>query len=258
MNHTNVQLRGISAGATHRGNVRDVNQDAYLDRPERGLWAVADGMGGHAAGDLASRLVVQALETAPQHRFLGRAVASLRDCLSDANRCLGVEARRRRERVIGSTLAALVAMGGHCVSLWAGDSRIYRLRNGTLHQLSHDHSRVQALVDRGELSPDVMEEHSMAHIITRALGAGEQLEVDAQICELKHGDRLLLCTDGLTREVPEDDIAQLAARIALNAVPQTLIDEACKRGARDNVTAVVVDFLSPEAAAPGESRVTPR
>jgi len=229
MNHTNVQLRGISAGATHRGNVRDVNQDAYLDRPERGLWAVADGMGGHAAGDL-----------------------------GDANRRLGVEARRRRERVIGSTLAALVAMGGHCVSLWAGDSRIYRLRNGTLHQLSHDHSRVQALVDQGEPSPDAMEEHSMAHIITRALGAGEQLEVDAQICELKHGDRFLLCTDGLTREVPEDDIAQLAARIALNAVPQTLIDEACKRGARDNVTAVVVDFLSPEAAAPDEPRVTPR
>jgi len=248
MNHTNAQLRGISAGATHRGIVRKANEDAYLDRPDRGLWAVADGMGGHAAGDLASRLVVQALETVPQHRFLGRAVASLRDCLGDANRRLGVEARRRGERVIGSTLATLVAMGEQCVLLWVGDSRIYRLRNGTLHRLSHDHSRVQALVD---LSPDATEEHPAAHVITRALGAGERLEVDAQICALKSGDRFLLCTDGLTREIPEGDIAELAARIALNAVSQALIDAACQRGARDNATAVVVDFLPPEAT-PGE------
>lgn len=247
MNHTNAQPRGISAGATHCGNVRDVNKDAYLDRPDGGLWAVADGMGGHAAGDLASRLVVQALETAPQHRFLGRAVASLRDCLGDANRRLGAEARRRGEAVIGSTLAALVAVGGHCVSLWVGDSRIYRLRNGILHRLSHDHSRVQALVDQGRISPHEMEEHPQAHVITRALGAGELLEMDAQICEIKNGDRFLLCTDGLTREVPEGDIAELSARIALNAVPQALIEEACKRGARDNVTAVVVDFPPPEA-----------
>jgi len=246
MNYTNAQLRGISAGATHRGVVRKANEDAYLDRPDRGLWAVADGMGGHAAGDLASRLVVQALETAPQHRFLGRAVASLRDCLGDANRRLGIEARHRGEAIIGSTLAALVAMGGHCVLLWVGDSRVYRLRNGTLHRLSHDHGRVQALVDQGRLSPDLAEEHPDAHVITRALGAGERLEVDAQICELKSGDRFLLCTDGLTREIPEGDIAELSARMALNAVPQTLIDEACKRGARDNVTAVVVDFPPPE------------
>jgi len=89
-----------------------------------------------------------------------------------------------------------------------------------------------------------MEDYPDAHVITRALGAGEGLEVDAQICEIKKsGDRFLLCTDGLTREVPEGDIAELAARIALKAVPRTLIDEACKRGARDNVTAVVVDFV---------------
>ncbi|WP_089724894.1 PP2C family protein-serine/threonine phosphatase [Candidatus Thiosymbion oneisti] len=251
MNRANLLLSGISAGATHRGNVREVNEDAYLDRPDRGLWAVADGMGGHAAGDLASRLVVQTLETAPQHPFLGLAVASLRDCLGDANRRLGAEARRRGEAVIGSTLAALMAMGGHCVSLWVGDSRIYRLRNGTLHRLSHDHSQVQALVDQGRLSPDAMEEHPAAHVVTRALGAGELLEVDAQLCEIKNGDRFLLCTDGLTREIPEGDILEFLARIGLNAAPQALIDEACKRGARDNVTAVVVDFLAPEAT-PGE------
>jgi len=176
-------------------------------------------------------------------------LASLRDCLGDANRRLGAEARCRGVAVIGSTLAAVSAVGGQYVSLWVGDSRVYRLRNGTLHQLSHDHSYVQTLVDQGELSADAAEEHPTAHVVTRALGDEERLEVDAQICEIKNGDHFLLCTDGLTREVPEGDIAEHLARIGLNAAPQALIDEACKRrGARDNVTAVVVDFLSPEAA----------
>ncbi len=246
MSHANIPLHGISAAATHRGNVRQVNEDSYLDRPDIGLWAVADGMGGHTAGDLASRMVVQALETAPQHRFPGRTVASLRACLEDANRRLCAEARRRGAAVIGSTVAAVSAVRGQCILLWAGDSRIYRLRNGTLHQLSHDHSQVQALVDQGLLTPDAAEEHPTAHIVTRAVGAEETLEVDAQICELKDRDRFLLCTDGLTREIPESDIAELLVRIELNAAPQALIDEARNRGAHDNVTAVVVDFLPPE------------
>jgi len=122
MNQTNARLHGISAGATHPGIAREANEDAYLDRPDGGLWAVADGMGGHADGDLASQLVMQALETAPQHRFLGRTVASLRDCLGDANRRLGIEACRRGEPIIGSTLAPLgearrSAVGGRQLDL---------------------------------------------------------------------------------------------------------------------------------------------
>jgi len=247
MSHANAWLRGISAGATHRGKVRQVNEDAYLDRPDRGLWAVADGMGGHTAGDLASRMIVQALEAAPQHRFPGRTVASLRACLGDINRRLCAEAQRRGVTAIGSTLAAVSAAEGQCILLWAGDSRIYRLRNGVLHRLSHDHSQVQALVDQGLLAPDAMEAHPAAHVVTRAVGAVELLEVDAQLCALKSHDRFLLCTDGLTKEVSESDIAELLARTALNAAPQALIDETCNRGARDNVAAVVVDFLPPEA-----------
>lgn len=246
MSRAQAPLRGISAGATHQGNVRQINEDAYLDRPDIGLWAVADGMGGHDAGDLASRLVVHALETAPQHKVLGRAVASLRTCLGAANRRLHAEAQSRGVSLIGSTLVALLARQGHCVSLWVGDSRIYRLRDGILHRISHDHSHVQALVDQGLLASDAAEEHPAANVVTRAMGTEEIPEIDARICEIKNGDRFLLCTDGLTKELPEDDCAELLTRMTVKAAPQALIDETRKRGARDNVTAVVVDFLPSE------------
>jgi len=249
MSHLLPPLRWSSAGATDKGKVRKINEDAYLDRPDMGLWAVADGMGGHAAGDLASRSVVQALEEAPRHRFLGRSVATLRHSLSDVNWRLCDEARRRGVSIIGSTVAVLLAMGAHCALLWAGDSRVYRLRGGALERLSHDHSQVQDLVDQGFLAPESAETHPAANIVTRAVGADEVLQVDAQILEIKDGDRFLLCTDGLNKELSEGEIAQLSGRFEADALPQALVDEACQRGARDNVTAVVVQFLRSEATA---------
>jgi protein phosphatase len=249
MSRSPPPLHWTSAGATDPGQVRQINEDAYLDGPNIGLWAVADGMGGHAAGDLASRSVIHALATASQHRFLGRGVANLRACLADANRRLCAEARQRGVSVIGSTVAALFVLGGHCALLWVGDSRIYRLRGGILHRLSHDHSQVQDLVDQGLLTQESAEAHPAANIITRAVGADDRLQVDAQICEVKNGDRFLLCTDGLTKEVSEAEIAELTGRVAVNALPRALIDQACKRGARDNVTVVAVQFQTSEAIA---------
>jgi serine/threonine protein phosphatase PrpC len=243
---TRTHSRWTSAAATHRGQVRKVNEDAYLDRPDIGLWAVADGMGGHTAGNLASRMVVQELETASQQKFLGRAVANLGSSLVDANRQLCEEAIRRGAGIIGSTVAALLAIRGHCVLMWVGDSRIYRLRNGMLHRLSRDHSQVQELVDRGLLAPDSAEAHPAANVITRAVGAGQSLEIDAQIYEIKNEDRFLLCSDGLTKELTEHEIGEQLARIEVNELPQALLNQACERGARDNVTAVVVQFLRPD------------
>lgn len=243
---TRTPSRWTSAAATHRGQVRKVNEDAFLDRPDIGLWAVADGMGGHTAGNLASRMVVQALETASQQKFLGRAVANLGSCLVGANRRLREEAMRRGAGIIGSTVAALLAVRGHCVLMWVGDSRIYRLRQGMLRRLSRDHSQVQELVDRGLLAPGSAEAHPAANVITRAVGAGQSLEIDAQIYEIENEDRILLCSDGLTKELAEHEIAERLARIEVNELPLALLDEACARGARDNVTAVVIQFLRPD------------
>ena len=251
MSRLQSPLHWTSAGATDRGQVRQINEDAYLDGLEQGLWAVADGMGGHAAGDLASRSVIQALATAPQQRFPGRGVAVLQACLADANRRLCAEARQRGVSIIGSTVAALYAIRAHCVLLWVGDSRIYRLRTGILHRLSHDHSQVQDLVDQGLLAPEAAETHPAANIITRAVGADDLLQVEAQICEVKNGDRFLLCSDGLTKELSEAEIAELMGRVAVDALPRALIEEACRRGARDNVTAVVVQFETTEVVGTG-------
>ena len=235
-----------SAAATDLGRARQINEDAYLDRPDLGLWAVADGMGGHAAGDVASRMVAQALETMPPPVFLGQAAFDLRCRLSDANRQLRAEATRRGKRIIGSTVAVLLALGGHCVLLWAGDSRIYRLHRGLLRRLSHDHSQVEELVEQGLLAREAAELHPAANIVTRAVGADDEIEVDAQIYPLENGDRFLLCTDGLTKEIPEREIPPVLSRGTARDNAEMLVRNACERGAKDNVTSVVVHFSTGE------------
>jgi protein phosphatase len=235
-------MQWVSAAASDPGRVRQGNEDAYLDRPDIGLWAVADGMGGHDLGDMASRLVIRALETAPPPEFLGRAVLDLRCRLDDVNQHLRAEAARRRKQIIGSTIAALLSFGGSCVLLWAGDSRIYRLRRTVLQRLSHDHSRVEELVSQGLIARDAAESHPAANIVTRAVGAGDVLDVDAQLYPVNEGDRFLLCTDGLTKEISEPEILTLLSSGTAKQNAQTLVRNACERGARDNVTVVVVHF----------------
>lgn len=242
MSPARTGFRWISAAVTNPGRVRQVNEDAYLNRPDLGLWAVADGMGGHAGGDLASRVVVQTLETVPPPVFLGRAAFDLRRRLADANRQLRAEAARRGTGIVGSTVAVLLALGESCVLLWAGDSRIYRLRGGVLRRLSHDHSQVEELVEQGLLAREVAERHPAANIVTRAVGAADELEVDAQIFPLGNGDRFLLCTDGLTKEIPERAILPALLRGTAKENATMLVQNACERGAKDNVTGVVVHF----------------
>ena len=236
------RLAWTSASATDAGRVRALNEDSLLDRADLGLWAVADGMGGHKAGDLASRLVVEALGAVPEPSFLGRAVTDLRRRLDAVNQRLLTEARLRGEGIIGSTVATLQAVGGHCALLWAGDSRIYRLRGAELRQLTRDHSHVGELVEQGLLARKDAERHPAANVITRAVGADARLVLDTQIQELCGGDRFLLCTDGLTREVSDEEIAGLLAQGDITAAAEALVRRACDQGARDNVTVVIVAF----------------
>jgi protein phosphatase len=231
-----------SAAASHPGLVRRINEDAYLDRPDLGVWAVADGMGGHDAGDLASRVVVEALGAAPAPEFLGRGVSDLRRRLDEANRRLRAEASSRGKGVIGSTVVVLLAVGPSCAVLWAGDSRVYRLREGELQRISRDHSQVEELVSQGLLAREEAETHPAANVVTRAVGAEHGLEVDAQIERIEDRDRFLLCSDGLTKEVPEPEIERMLSGTDAEQATRALVRAACDRGGRDNVTVVVVDF----------------
>jgi len=235
-----------SAARTHVGTVRRLNEDAVLERPELGVWAVADGMGGHAAGDFASAAVVEALAAIHNTPSLGSLVAEVRQRLQAVNGALSAEARQRGQEVIGTTVVALVLCGRHGVTLWAGDSRAYRYRQGELSQLTHDHSQVQEFVNQGLLTREQAERHPSSNIITRAIGVAGAVELDSLMLELQAGDRLLLCSDGLYREL---DAAAIAACLSLadcQAASDGLIEGALRGGARDNVSVVVVEVLDAE------------
>jgi serine/threonine protein phosphatase PrpC len=230
-----------SAARTHVGGVRKHNEDACLERPDIGLWVVADGMGGHQAGDLASRLIVDNLAAIAPPPDAGSFIAEVRARLKESNQVLLDEAQRRGgDAVIGSTVVALLAHGAFFAVLWAGDSRLYRLRGGVLQQLTRDHSQVQEMIDAGLLAPDAAERHPYANVITRAVGTSPLLELDKLTDRLAADDVYLLCTDGLSKMVSDDDIGAILRNTPFAEVAEALIDAALARGGKDNVTAITV------------------
>jgi serine/threonine protein phosphatase PrpC len=223
--------------------VRKLNEDSLLDCPDAGLWAVADGMGGHQAGDFASRSIVESLHDVPVPERLSAYVDDVEDRLLLVNRKL-VEAASEREYAvtIGSTVVVLVALRRHCACLWAGDSRAYRLRDGVMQMVSRDHSQVEEMVEEGLLLREDAESHPAANVITRAVGADETLYLDIELQELRDGDRYLLCSDGLYKEISEADIAAQLQQGSCQDVCDQLLQQVLERGARDNVTIVTIEF----------------
>ncbi|MCP5421168.1 MAG: serine/threonine-protein phosphatase [Gammaproteobacteria bacterium] len=230
-----------SADRSHVGMVRKINEDACLALPDLGLWAVADGMGGHEAGEVASQMIIDALRQVPGELPWEAFIAAVQAQLQSVNERLREESNRRyQQRTIGSTVAILLAKDDQCACLWAGDSRIYRLRNNQLQQLTRDHSHVQELVDQGLIDPDQAHDHPLGNVITRAVGSAEALEVDVRIQDLQASDVFLLCSDGLNKAVTDAEIARLLNVTDNHEVVQSLIHLALVRGASDNVTTIVV------------------
>jgi serine/threonine protein phosphatase PrpC len=225
---------------TDVGLRRKVNEDSILVRTERGLWAVADGMGGHEAGDVASGLVVEALQRLPVVYGLEQMVEAAIKELRIANRQLIELAQSGgKERTIGTTVVALAIADGHFHCFWVGDSRAYRMRNGQIRRISRDHSLVQDLVDAGMLAADEAEGHVNANVITRAVGVAEELEVDNSTGDALSGDVFLLASDGLTRVVDDQEIlAELAEKTPESAL-DSLIEMVLARGAPDNVSIII-------------------
>ena len=226
---------------THPGLKRKVNEDSILVRTERGLWAVADGMGGHEAGDVASSSVVEALSIVPPNANLQRFANDAMTALQNVNHQLIQLARQgTHPRTIGSTVVSLVISGDQFACLWAGDSRAYRVREGEIAQLTRDHSLVQDLIDAGMLAPADAEGHPNANVVTRAVGATEELNVDVSTGDTREGDLFILASDGLTRVVNDDLIyGELTSKPMEQAADQ-LVDMVLERGAPDNVSFVIV------------------
>jgi len=235
----NTEFRWTSAARSDVGCVRLVNEDALLDDPERGLWAVADGMGGHAVGDLASRMVIDGLSGVSAVDGLSSVIADARERLTDVNSQLRAEAARRQVSRIGSTVVLLAARDGACAYVWAGDSRIYLFRNGRLVQLTRDHSHVEELRARGQLTAEEAMHHPAQHLITRAVGALDTLQLDESTVALSDGDTFLLCSDGLSNEVSEAEILSELAPGNCEWAAQRLLEIALQRGGRDNISVVV-------------------
>jgi len=237
-----------SASRTDVGRVRALNEDACLDLPQRGLWVVADGMGGHTAGDLASGMIVRALGAFTAPNSLVAFSAAARGTLQTVNHQLREEAARRGVRLIGSTVAVLMARGRECAWLWAGDSRIYLYRDTHLEALTTDHSYVAELQAQGHLSAEAARHHPSQHLITRAVGAADRLELDEGRIVVQDGDRFLICSDGLSNEVATPEIARALEGGDCQHATETLVDMALLAGGRDNITAVVVRVDDPVAA----------
>jgi len=231
-----------SSAATHRGAVRALNEDNYVNRPDLGLWAVADGAGGHQAGDVASRIIVDRLKAVPAGLDAAELLTEVRLQLARAHDALWIEAARRGPHaMLVSTIVVLLVRDGHYACLWAGDSRAYLLRGGRLRQLTRDHSLVQELFDAGSISAAEAEPHPAANVITRAVGA-EGLELEKVTDRLYPGDRFLLCSDGLFRTLPERLIAEGLATDH-DETAGLLLTAALDRQAGDNITAVTVEVL---------------
>jgi protein phosphatase len=230
-------MRLITGAATDVGRVREGNEDAYLVDDAMGLVAVADGMGGHRAGEVASATALEALRSAITH---GR---PLRESMEDANEAVFTKSLTDEElRGMGTTLtAATLVTGGTVLVGHVGDSRAYLLHDGELRQVTVDHSLVEELVREGRLTADEAAVHPQRSIITRALGVDASVEVDVYPVELAPGDRLLLCSDGLTGMVQAETIAATLRREEDPArAAAALIDAANVAGGEDNITAVVV------------------
>ena len=200
-------------------------------------------MGGHSKGDVASKMIIDTLKKVHEGTSLTRYIDDIEDRIMTVNRKLIEKANETTKKTtIGSTVVILLAYEQHCVYIWAGDSRLYRLRNGELRQISTDHSQVELYIEQGLISREEAASHPHGNMITRAVGATQNLRLDMDIQKLARGDRYLLCSDGLTKHVSDVELEQFLPKGTKQECCRHLIDTTLARGAGDNVTAIIVDI----------------
>ena len=232
-------LRLVDAARTDVGKVRSVNEDSYISRPEINLWAVADGMGGHENGQWASQQIAASLATVVPTGDFESDAGMVADAIHAANATI-FNASQASGKTMGSTVVALLVNGRRFAVLWAGDSRVYLLRDGELYRLTRDHTQVLEMVDRGLLAPEDAEHHPMSHVISRVVGVEQALELDAIQDEAEVGDVFLLCSDGLYGRVQDDEIAAALRAARPAEATEGLIELCLSRGAPDNVTILTI------------------
>jgi protein phosphatase len=235
---------------THEGRVRDLNEDRYLVDLTAGMWVVADGMGGHDAGEIASGGIVEQLQTLGRPSSATDQHARFVDRLTRANALLQHYSRERNGATVGSTFVALLCFEDQYRCLWMGDSRIYRVRHGRLEQLTRDHSEVQELIDQGMLKPEEARNWPRRNVITRAVGVSPDLDIDVAYGKIEHNDSYILCSDGLTAHETDADILEAVAGRKPKEACEILLDQTLARGGTDNVTVIIVQAQRSDSTVP--------
>lgn len=241
-----------SAQITHTGYVRKHNEDSILTHPDCSLFVVADGMGGHSAGDLASQSIIDALlnlELIDENTQ--NSITKIEQTLIDINgkihsgvffeKQINQSDKEDKNIVAGSTVVIAYIDNDLCSCLWVGDSRLYIYRNNKLYQITKDHSLVQDMIDNGEITIEEAKNHPQTNVITRAVGVNKNLKVDINQFEIQTGDKLLLCSDGLYNEVSSDVIISSLKEKKIDKVANKLLGEVLLGDAADNVSIIVVE-----------------
>ena len=226
---------------SHTGRVRTNNEDRYFVEAGSGVFAVADGMGGHEAGELASGAIVDSLASIGSAVSASDLLARVEDRILQANAAVR-QLATERGKVVGSTIVILLVCEGHFACVWAGDSRVYRVRDGAIAQLSRDHTEAQDLLAQGLLTPETAKTWPRRNVITRAIGVDEQPSLELTHGTLEPGDLFVLCSDGLTGHVEDAEILAVSRQGSPQAICEALVQLTLERGASDNVTVVAVRY----------------
>lgn len=240
-----IPLTVLSEGQTDVGKKRLHNEDSFYSSDDKCLWFVADGMGGHNAGDFASQSLVNDAEAffSPGDS-IEESAEKIEAIIQQTNLNLIKKASSiTGNTIIGATIALFISKDNQGVALWAGDSRIYRIRSGNIEQITTDHSLVNDMVRENIIKPEEAETHPEKNKITRAVGHDEELILDYRKISILPGDRYVLCSDGLTKELSDDEILSIAGNGSTTTTNQTLMQQAIEKGGRDNITSITIDFF---------------
>lgn len=232
------EMKFRSVSRTHTGLVRSHNEDALVERSDIGLWAVSDGMGGHAAGDVASGLVVAAIRQLSRDQLSPDGLRQTLEAVNDD--LLARSSAGGQDRTMGATVTVLGSDGKNFFCLWAGDSRLYLLRNGKLSQLTRDHRFIQDLLDTGRITEAEARKHPRRNVITRAVGVAKELELDGCDGKIEPNDTFLLVTDGVTGACTDEEIVAAISGKTFDDAADELVRRCLDHGAPDNLTLLLI------------------
>ena len=238
-----VSFQISSKGVSHTGNVRSKNEDSILVHAEQNLWTVADGMGGHQAGEFASQTITDNLSLFKEHRSLDDTILLLEENILNSHSIIRKKSEKLgRNATIGSTVVCVYVWQGYLFTLWAGDSRLYRYRDGQLKRLTEDHSYVEELVRMGKLEARDAEEHPAANVVLKAVGIEDSLRIDMEYYQLQDEDIYIICSDGLYKDLEEDKIAPIieSSREDMSGLARSLLSASLDAGGSDNISIITL------------------